>query len=146
MEVDFEQEKYMTDEDTLQSDLIHLHDMNGSVIHKHAKGATMKLFFGTIGMSFSSECFVLDDGTEYCNEGDRILRMYVNGEENPDLENYELKDLDRILITYGDLSQEELEMQLDSVAMDSCIQSEKCPERGMPHDESTCTAVGCKAA
>ena len=90
--------------------------------------------------------FKLDGGPSYCNDGDKTVKIFVNGKKNRSFDDYELSDLDQILITYGDESDEEIEAQLDSVGDRACIQSEICPERGAPSDESTClTGEDCVA-
>lgn len=146
--VNFAQEKYMSEKPDTDgqskghylSPFFHLHDMDGDILHQHISGMKIGQFFETLGMQFNSDCFVMDDGTKYCNDGKKTLKMYVNGQKNNDMENYEFNDLDRILITYGNDSEEEIQKQLDSVTDKACIQSEKCPERGKPEDESSCTA------
>jgi hypothetical protein len=143
-ELNFSQQKYMTGPRNVLSDLVHLHDMNGSIIHVHAKNVNLDLFFGSIGMKLDNNCFITDSGAEYCKVGNKTLHMYVNGVRNEEYGAYVPKDLDRILITYGDLSQQGLQQQLQSVTGDACIQSLKCPERGPPSDESSCTAAGCE--
>ncbi len=148
--VNFAQQKYMSEKPESNgqskghylSPFFHLHDMDGDVLHQHISGMKIGQFFETLGMQFTSDCFVMDDGAKYCNDGKKTLKMYVNGQRNNDMANYEFNDLDRILITYGDESEEDITKQMESVTDKACIQSEKCPERGKPHDESSCTASG----
>lgn len=142
-EYDFSQEKYMSNNRSL-SNFIHLHDKEGNVIHKHSKGISLGFFFETLDMNFSPTCFIVDDGTEFCNNEDKTLKMFVNGKLNEKFDEYEFRDLDRILITYGDKKENDIKKQMDSVTDKACIQSGKCPERGEPSDESTClTQEGC---
>jgi len=141
MRYNFSQEKFMSDEGAL-SPFVHLHDMDGDVLHKHASGVTLGYFFESVGMSLNATCLALDAKT-YCADGSNTLRMYVNGLENTLNERYKFKDLDQILITYG---QEEIiiQEQVSSVTDKACIYSGKCPERGSPPDEIACIAgVGC---
>lgn len=132
------QAKYMENSSEPKSELVHLHDMNGNIIHKHAVGATLGIFFGSLGMEMNSTCFTLDK--EYCN-----LKMFVNGSPVTDPGNYEPHDLDRILITAGNYSNDNIPAMISSVSNDSCIESNKCPGRGTPSNESECTTEGgCK--
>ena len=135
----FTQEKYMSTEARPLSPFTHLHDMVGEVIHKHMSGITLGDFFESLGMSFTKTCFTLDDGTAYCNDETNSLKLFVNDKLNTKFDQYELEDLDRILITYGSESEEELEVQLKTVSDAACIYSETCPERGSPPPESSCT-------
>lgn len=137
----FSQEKYMSSKSGYElSDYAHLHDMDGDIIHKHAAGVTLGYFFNTLGMVFNSTCFVTDDGKTYCNNGVKSIKLYINGRLNYEFEDYKFHDLDRILITYGNDNNDEIKEQLDSVVDKACIQSGKCPERGKPDDESSCTS------
>lgn len=125
----FSQEKYM---EIISQ--IHMHDLNGNIIHKHANNVTLGLFFSSLSMSFNSTCFVLDNFTEYCSNP----KFYVNGLENKEYDKYQINDLDRILISYNSNA------TFDMVSNDSCIYSYKCPERGSPPEESNCTVeTGC---
>ncbi|HZX19442.1 MAG TPA: hypothetical protein VFF13_00325 [archaeon] len=145
--VDFAKEKYMSSEYTRLSYFFHLHDLDGNVMHMHLEGLKLGEFFGSIGMRFFEECFVLDNGQTFCEQTDnKKLRMFVNGKENFEYDNYVFNDLDRILITYGNESESEIQEQINSVTDNACIQSAKCPERGTPSDESSCSVLnGCSA-
>ena len=142
---DFSQDTYMSKKpgsDEQLSPFVHLHDNIGYIIHKHIQGVTLGEFFNTLNMKFSSTCFILDNDTEYCNDKDNTIKMYVNGKINNKFEKYEFKDLDRILITYGNENESIIKKQIESVTDEACIQSEKCPERGKPNPESSCTTTG----
>ncbi|MBI4895620.1 MAG: hypothetical protein HY831_03960 [Candidatus Aenigmarchaeota archaeon] len=134
----FTSEKYMSMEGHHLSERTHLHDMNGDIIHIHAAGVSLGEFFNSSDIKFNSTCFVLNNGTSYCNSDNSKIKLYVNGIENIQMEKYNLKDLDRILITYGNESSEQIKSQIDGVTDVSCIYSLKCPERGSPPDESSC--------
>jgi hypothetical protein len=141
----FSQAKYMSTKDNVVNSRVHLHDMDGGIIHHHARNVTMAEFFSTLNMTFNSSCFVTDGN--YCNDGNNRLRMFVQHyggqwKENTEMEKYVFEDMDRILITYGDPAVP-ISDQLSSVSDRACIQSEKCPERGMPSDESTCSGTVC---
>jgi hypothetical protein len=144
--LDFTNEKYMSSKNNSINSRVHLHDMDGDVIHHHAKNVTMADFFITLNMAFNSTCFVTDEALSFCNDGKklRMFVMHANGtwKEEPEMERYVFEDLDRILITYGN-PEDPISDQLSSVTDKACIQSEKCPERGKPSDESTCSGKVC---
>ncbi len=85
----------------------------GNVLHIHAKGVPLWLFFESLGIKFSSDCFKLDSGEEFCNNDNGKLRFFVNGAENDQFENYVPRNLDKILISYG--SNDEISEQLNSI-------------------------------
>ncbi|MEK6954755.1 MAG: hypothetical protein AABX01_07115 [Candidatus Micrarchaeota archaeon] len=138
--------KYMSEEGDLRSNFVHLHDMNGEILHKHVSGIRLKEFFGSIGMVFNSTCFVTDEKKAYCNSEGKTLKFFVNGGQNLQFGEYEFKDLDKLLISFGGESKADIALQLASISDNACIYSKKCPERGEPPDESTCaTWENCKA-
>jgi hypothetical protein len=108
--VDFSKPQYQ-----LRSKYIHLENNDGDVIHVHATGITLGFFFKTLGIEFSNECFILDRKERYCNNEGKTLKLYVNGQENGEFERYLLKDKDKILVSYGDESYDEIEEQLKSI-------------------------------
>lgn len=140
---DLAQEKYMSTENKSLSNFAHFHDLNGNVIHKHASGITLGFFMETLGMKLNESCLVLDDGTSYCNEGNKELKMYVDGERNDAFAEYDILDEDRILLSYGDEPEEELQKQMDLVSAEACIYSLTCPEKGNPPEEATCVGETC---
>lgn len=139
----FSQDKYMSIDNKSLSNFVHLHDMDGKVIHKHAEGMTLGFFFETLEMKLNHTCLVLDDESFYCNEGDKVLKMYVNGKHNDEYDKYDIQDGDKILLSYGDETEEEIQQQIASVSDEACIYSLKCPEKGSPPEEATCIGETC---
>ncbi len=101
-------------------------EKTGDVIHMHAEGIPLWIFFKSIEMDLNKDCITLDARTEfgttsggnkekYCSEGNKKLKFFVNGKENNEFENYVFNDLDKILISYGDESEEEILKQLNSI-------------------------------
>jgi hypothetical protein len=135
------QSKYISEKDNTLNPFMHLHDNDGDVLHQHISDGSLEEFFSSINMQFSKDCFVLDNATSYCNNGHSTLQMFVNGKENDKFEKYVFRDLDRILITYGS-EQSLINQQIAQVTDKACIQSGKCPERGLPGNESGCTMQG----
>ena len=107
--IDFSQPKYQ-----LAARFIHFEEGIGDVVHVHATGHTMGHLFKSLELDFDNNCIVAGNN-DYCNEGNRKLRFYVNGNPNSEYDNYEIKDLDRILVSYGTESEIEIQRQLDSI-------------------------------
>lgn len=114
----------------------HLHDNNGWNIHKHLTTRTITDFLASLNITLTSECIILNDGQTYCNKEDKTLKFFVNGKSITDFITYEFNDLDRILISYGAETKEQIKIQLDSVTDLSCMYSATCPERGKPPTET----------
>ncbi len=116
---------------------LHLHDENGSVIHKHKSGFTLADFFATLKVGFTEKCFSsgvpMQDG-EVCSENP--FRLFVNGTEQPfDDLRYVFSDEDKILIT-NTTDDLQVRNELQKITDDACLYSKTCPERGEPPAEN----------
>jgi len=99
------------------------------IIHRFAKGATLGMFFEAMGLEFNSSCIKLDKPimgfnstvtrfsgkTEFCNEGDKVLKFYVNGKLNEEYEKYVINDGDKILPSYGIHTEKSIKSQLNTL-------------------------------
>ncbi|MBI2667857.1 hypothetical protein HYX17_03770 [Candidatus Woesearchaeota archaeon] len=72
----------------------------GDILHMHAAGIPLWIFFESIGMKFEKDCFTVDTGVKYCNNAEKSLKFYVNGKENIEFGDYVFNDNDKILISY----------------------------------------------
>ncbi len=107
--IDFSQRKYQ-----LTTSFIHFEEGIGDVIHIHATGLTVGHLFKSLGMDFNNNCMIFEDGS-YCNDGNKKLKFYVNGQPNNEFDNHVISDLDKILVSYGSESGLDLQKQLSSV-------------------------------
>ncbi len=140
--MDFSVPKYQTDANNSLSPFVHLHDGDGNVIHVHYADITLGEFFESLQMKLDSSCFESDTRERYCTNTQKKLKLFVNGVFNSEFDHYKIRDLDRILVTYGNESEAQIQAQIASVTDKACIQSGQCPERGVPGDESNCTTGG----
>lgn len=106
---------------------IHLHtdnDFGGSVIHVEDENVGLEEFFSSLGMSLTDNCFSTTNET-FCSNEDKRLKFYVNGKRTA-IGDYRISDLDRVLISYGNETEETIERQLNSVTKLACVFSAKC--------------------
>ena len=113
--LDFAENKYF-----MRSSFMHLDDNKNQqdasgVLHMHATGVPLWVFFKSIWMDFSKDCITLDNKEKFCNDEDKNIKFFVNGKENSEFENYVFKNLDKILISYGNDNEEEIKNQLNSI-------------------------------
>ncbi|MDP3764973.1 MAG: hypothetical protein Q8R04_00520 [Nanoarchaeota archaeon] len=104
----------------MKSSFLHLDDNQNKedasgVLHMHASGVPLWIFFNSIGMNFDKDCITLENREKFCNDSNKKLKFFVNGKESNEFENYVFNDLDKILISYGDESEEEIKNQLASI-------------------------------
>ena len=95
----------------IMSSWIHFEGQDGNTIHRHSKDVTLRYLFGTLGLGLSSDCFVFNDGREFCTNEDYSLKFYINAEKVDDIRDYVISEDDRILISYGSENIEEIQEQ-----------------------------------
>ncbi len=107
----------------------HLRNPDGDkVIHVEGmENITLKIFFDSLNITFNASCFI--ESESYCNTFEKRIRFFVSGKENFQFDFYEPKNIDRILITYGNESDEEIMLQMNNITDYACIYSNRCPER-----------------
>ena len=96
----------------IKSSWIHFEESDGTTIHRHASGVTLGYLFDSLNIGINSECYIFPDGRQFCTNEDYSLKYYINHRIVKDINDYVLDDTDRILITYGNQTPEEIEEQL----------------------------------
>ena len=96
----------------IKSSWIHFEDRDGTTIHRHSSGVTLDYLFANIGISIDNECYKFPDGRQFCTNEDYSLKYFINHEPVKDINDYVLEQGDRILITYGSETPEQIEEQL----------------------------------
>ena len=104
----------------MEGSFIHLDESQNKqdasgVLHMHATGVPLWIFFKSIGMEFNKDCITLDTKEKFCNDEHKNIKFLVSGKENNEFENYVFRNLDKILISYGNENQQEIQKQLDSI-------------------------------
>ena len=113
-------------------DDVHLHDNIGGVVHSHLEGIDWSDFFVSIGMSFDDKSFADDQGNVFVNNETHEFRFFVNGVEVEMIAEREIRDNDKVLISYGLIgrSVDDFATELVSITNDACFYSETCLHRG----------------
>ena len=96
----------------IKSSWIHFEDSDGTTIHRHSSGVTLDYLFANIGIGIDNECYKFPDGRQFCTNEDYSLKYFINHEPVKNINDYVLEDGDRILITYGSETPEQIEEQL----------------------------------
>ncbi len=124
----FNSGEYVTTEDFTVAEYVHIHEPYYSVVHVHREQTTWSEFFETLGWELSATCLIFDQ-KKYCSNEEKSLIFYVNDVQVDSITFLEISDLQRVLISYGNLSKKELSQQLEIVGKESCILSELCLDR-----------------
>ena len=75
--------------------------------------------FDKLNIGIDSECYRFPDGRQFCTNEDYSLKYYINHQIVDNISNYVFEDGDRILISFGNETPEQIEEQL--IELDSQI-------------------------
>jgi len=105
----------------IKSSWIHFEGQDGTTIHRHSTGVDLGYLFDTLSIGLDEECFVFADGRAFCTNEDYSLKVYINHEPVTDIRENVFRDGDRILISYGNETPEQIEEQLAEVDAQSIL-------------------------
>ena len=103
----------------IKSSWIHFEESDGTTIHRHSTGVELGYLFDTLNIGIDSECYRFPDGRQFCTNEDYSLKYYINHQIVDNISNYVFEDGDRILISFGNETPEQIEGQL--IELDSQI-------------------------
>ena len=99
----------------IKSSWIHFEAQDGATIHRHSTGVALGFLFESLNIILDDECYAFK-GTggqmQFCSNEDYSLKFFVNHEPVPNLTEYVFEDGDKILISYGGETQEQIDAQL----------------------------------
>ena len=103
----------------IKSSWIHFEESDGTTIHRHASEVTLGYLFDSLNIGIDSECYSFPDGRQFCTNEDYSLKYYLNHQLVDDINDHVIQDDDRILITFGNETPEQIEEQL--IELDSQV-------------------------
>lgn len=90
----------------IQSKYIHFENDNPYLIHKHATDVPLDMLFVSLGLAITSDCMELNYKTnaseKYCTDSENSMIFLINGKSHSNINLYEIRHNDRILISFGD--------------------------------------------
>ena len=96
----------------IKSSWIHFEESDGTTIHRHASGVTLGFLFDSLNIGIDNECYIFPDGRQFCTNEDYSLKYYINHQLVKNISDYIFEDGDRILISFGSETPEQIEEQL----------------------------------
>ncbi|HVP82843.1 MAG TPA: hypothetical protein VMS35_07375 [Nitrososphaeraceae archaeon] len=110
--IDFSQPQYQ-----VQSDYIHVENGDGTTLHRHATNVTFVDFLKSVKMDIDKKnnCLTFTNGTEYCDDNNNKLRTFINGNSTGSISDYVLNNNDRLLVIYGNETDEQIANALDEL-------------------------------
>jgi hypothetical protein len=113
--LDLTDERYMEDvfqcmaDPSMQrpEDRVHMHENNQDVVHVHASGVTWGHLLANLGFGIGEKYLETDQG-RLAEEGENTLKFILNGRPIGSVRNQQIGNQDRLLISYGPESVEQV--------------------------------------
>ena len=99
----------------IKSSWIHFEESDGNTIHRHSSGITLGYLFETLSIGIDENCYVFSDGRQFCTNEDYSLKYFINGDSVNSINDHVVQDDDRILISYGGETKEQITEQLNEL-------------------------------
>ena len=96
----------------IKSSWIHFEESDGTTIHRHSSGVTLGYLFDSLNIGLDKNCYIFPDGRQFCSNEDYSLKYYINHQLVNSIYDHVFEDGDRILITYGKETPDQIEVQL----------------------------------
>jgi hypothetical protein len=103
---------------TIPQQRAHMHDNNNGLIHVHDHAVTWGQFFENLGWYVGPNFIQTDTSTNYTANDQAKLHIVINGQDYTNLTpitNTVIKDGDRLLVSFGDISQTTLDKEFKTV-------------------------------
>ncbi len=86
---------------------VHMHENNQDVVHVHASGVAWGHLMANLGFAFSDD-YLYTDKARFENDSENTLKFVLNGMAVQSLNNRMIGDRDRLVISYGPESVDEV--------------------------------------
>lgn len=98
-------------------DRVHMHNMNADVVHVHHAGSTWGHLLANLGFGIGDDYLFTDTGQRLTETPGRTLKFVLNGQEVSSIRNLLIRNEDRLLISFGPETAEEVtQTQFSQVA------------------------------
>lgn len=111
----------------------HMHDRINDVIHVHDARVTYGNFFQVLGWGIGKNYLATSEKV-YLPDANNKLTFILNGEEIDSITNKVIGNLDKLLVSFGDDSDEQLKAQYDAI-------SNSAEEKNKYQDPSSCSGL-----
>ena len=105
----------------IKNSWIHFEGQDGTTVHRHSSGVTLGYLFETLGIAIDENCYIFPDGREFCTSEEFSIKYFINHQPVESINDYVLKEGDRVLISYDDENQEKIDAQLSELDAQSIL-------------------------
>lgn len=112
---------------------VYITSENPNIILVENSQPTWDDFFATLPFSLTKTCLTTGTGETYCTGDLGKLRFFINGSENPDILDALINPFDRLLVSFGNESDEVIQTQIESIPVitttTACtLEAKICPD------------------
>lgn len=93
---------------------VYIESPNPNIVFIKTKNIKWSDFFNTLPMQLSKDCLVTGTGQKFCTGQGGELNFYINGEKDPMALDREIKNGDKLLVSFG-ANQTRLEYELSQI-------------------------------
>lgn len=93
----------------------YIESSNPNTVHVKKTGLTWNDFFSTLPFKLTSKCLTTGTKETFCTGNGGSLKFYINGEQNNNALGMEINEDDKLLVTFGNESFEEVRKQIDLI-------------------------------
>ena len=88
---------------------------NPNIVQVKKAGTTWNDFFSTLPFKLTPECLTTGTKEMFCTGNKGTLQFYINGEKDTYALSQEIKDGDKLLVTFGKESDAQIKQQIDKI-------------------------------
>ena len=94
---------------------VYIDASNPNIVQVIKGGTTWNDFFSTLPFTLTSECLTTGTKETFCTGNKGTLQFYINGEKNNNALKQEIKQGDKLLVTFGKESDAQIKQQIDKI-------------------------------
>ena len=95
-----------------QSEEVFIEANNPNIVRVKKAEITWEDFFKTLPFKLTKDCLTTGTGQTFCSDDNGKLRFYLNGKEDPNALDRPISNGDRLLVTYGNENEQQIQEQL----------------------------------
>lgn len=94
---------------------VYIEGNNPNKVQVKKIGTTWDNFFSTLPFTLTSECLTTGTKETFCTGNRGTLKFYINGKKNNNALSQEIKNGDKLLVTFGTESEDAIKLQLNKI-------------------------------
>jgi len=98
-----------------QSPNVYIEESNPNIVKVRKAGVTWNDYFSTLPLTLTKDCLTTGTKETFCTGSKGTLKFYLNGERTENMLDQEIKNGDKLLVTFGIESEAIIKQQIDKM-------------------------------